>query len=260
MFNSCFLKALANKAEPRMLTLYPKHHFNTSGCVAVRNMTLLPPPGFRNSISRRLPEQNMTLWVAPDMQLNAQKTYFLALIRVLYPAIGLLVILRYLKTRYPQYRSTISHWLSPITRSITGLRSEMRCGKGIRISNSDHRYGNRLLVTCTPSRDNITHPNFSSTTEVSGQGTGATFIKTSNKNSSRRRNILRNRHNHHHSSRKGNHVLGDMDDSSSDELFYPRQSGGVGGESRRSSRVRFRRRSGGKPAPCDGGVHNLKMA
>lgn len=252
-------------SRAKTVDTFAKHDFNTAGCVEVQNMTLLPPPDFRNSISRRwfTLEQNMTLPLATSVQFDAQKTLFLALIRVLYSALGLLVALRHLGGRYHHYRSTISRWLASMGQKITQLRSGMQHGKKLRLSNSDHRYGNHSSATYIISQDDInshiTTPHIGSATEVYGQGTGARFIRTCNNNGSRRRGIFRNRHNYHHSSRKGNHVLRDMDDSSSDELFYPRQSG-VGGESKRSSRARLRRRSGGKPAQCDVGVHDLKMA
>ncbi|KAM7197335.1 hypothetical protein V8F20_006689 [Naviculisporaceae sp. PSN 640] len=184
------------------------HRFNTSDCILVRNMTLSPPPGFANLNARRwILEADIIL--AGQLEELERGSSILALIKFLYPILGFLTILSYVKRRYPHYQLEVSRHLASFSKSLKVRREETTAD----------------------------------TTE--GQITVARFGRTGvNGGGSRRRRILRSRHHHAASSKRGSNITEDMDDSSSDELLYARQTG-FSGETRRISRLRLRRRTGG---------------
>ncbi|KAK4211020.1 hypothetical protein QBC37DRAFT_21635 [Rhypophila decipiens] len=226
------------------------HGFNASDCVLVRNMTLSPPPGFSNPNIRRWAAEagNMTSDLLRSIQVGRVESSVLTIIKFIYPCLGLLAIMRFVKNRYPRYQRTIvrslasvsnlvqmkmaAHWKPPFYQNrVTNHQNSTR--------------GQTSLETAFEScQVSEVHTGLLDLMlEADGQSTGARPMWASANAGTRRRRILRHRHTHSSNNKRENSTVDDMDDWSSDELVDGRQSSGYG-ESRRSRRTRLRRRTG----------------
>lgn len=175
-------------------------------------MTLSPPPGFANLNARGWIHEAE---VSQTSQLKGleRRSSILLLIKFLYPIVGFLAVLRYVKHRYPRYQRAVSHHLARFSKDLR-VQSKKTIAKAV----------------------------------ADGQGTGARLLVRTGINGSgnRRRRILRSRHNHAAISKRGNNIIEEMDDSSSDESLYARQTSFAGAsETRRMARIRLRRRTAG---------------
>lgn len=226
-------------------------------------MTLSPPPGFANLNTRR-----WVLGAEPNTlarRLKELEPIILILIKFSYPSIGLLAILRYAKYRYARYKRSILRVLvnfSKTARRSTSNPSEPKLRlyallfklSAVPASYRRIQYWKALLANMTGldahqrTKSSLAWAETDAIKETTRQGIETRSTCTGMTSGGiRRRRILRNRHSHNASTgKRGNSIMSENmdDDSSSDEVLYARQ-GGCNGETRRSSRIRLRRRTAG---------------